>query len=327
MSVANRPPAIAPRPLGEGSGVRAAHYRGGYDFTGMLKRVRELRARQTPAETLFWELVRDRRFMGLKFRRQQQYGDYVLDFYCDSCKLAVELDGGIHETTQRHDHKRDAFLASSGIRVLRFQNFELFESPQTVFDKIASTIATSSIPPSPPVTSARETGVFPSPPGRGAKGEGDVVSPDRRRHVLMIDARNVYRKVTRKINDFSPEQEQNLVAIVWLYRGETARYKALLDDYRRTGHHDAAAWLEERFPDARYRDVEGLVKAVSLEEIAANDWSLTPGRYVGVAETDDGGGDFAEKFASLHAELRRLDAEAAELARKIDANFKELAET
>ena len=150
---------------------------------------------------------------------------------------------------------------------------------------------------------------------------------EQRDRVLMIDARNVYRKVTRKINDFSPEQEQNLVAIVWLYRGETDRYKALLADYRRTGRHDAAAWLEERFPDARYRDVEGLVKAVSLEEIAANDWSLTPGRYVGVAETDDGGGDFAEKFASLHAELRRLDAEAAELARKIDANFKELAET
>lgn len=150
---------------------------------------------------------------------------------------------------------------------------------------------------------------------------------EQRDRVLMIDARNVYRKVTRKINDFSPEQERNLLAIVWLYRGETGRYEALLADYRRTGRTDAAAWLEERFPDARYRDVEGLVKAVTRAEIAANDWSLTPGRYVGVAETDDGGGDFAEKFASLHAELRRLDAEAAELARKIDANFKELAET
>jgi type I restriction enzyme M protein len=150
---------------------------------------------------------------------------------------------------------------------------------------------------------------------------------EQRDRVLMIDARNVYRKVTRKINDFSPEQERNLLAIVWLYRGETDRYKALLADYRRTGRSDAAAWLEERFPDARYRDVEGLVKAVTRAEIAANDWSLTPGRYVGVApDENDDAADFAEKFAALHAELRRLDAEAAELAKKIDANFTELME-
>ena len=87
---------------------------------------------------------------------------------------------------------------------------------------------------------------------------------------------------------------------------------------------EQAEWLATRFPEGKYRDVEGLVKAVSLEEIAANDWSLTPGRYVGVAETDDGDEDFAGKFAALHEELRALDAEAADLARKIDANFKEL---
>ena len=146
----------------------------------------------------------------------------------------------------------------------------------------------------------------------------------QKKHVLMIDARNVYRKVTRKINDFSPEQEQNLLAIVWLYRGETKRYKELLAYYRKNGEDEAADWLEERFPDGKYRNVEGLVKAVTREEIAANDWSLTPGRYVGVAETDDNEEDFAEKFASLHEELRKLNAEAATLAKKIDANFKEL---
>ena len=291
-------------PIERGSGVSAANYRGGYDFTGMLKRVRELRSQQTSAEALFWELVRDRRFMGLKFRRQHQYGDYVLDFYCDSCKLAVELDGEIHESTKLHDHKRDAYLSSCGIHVLRFKNFELFDSPKKVFDTIACNL--------------------PSPYGRGAGGEGNVTPLDRRHYVLMIDARNVYRKVTRKINDFSPEQEQNLLAIVWLYRGETARYKKLLAEYRKNGEDEAAAWLEERFPDAKYRDVEGLVKAVTREEIAANDWSLTPGRYVGVAETDDGDEDFAEKFSALHEELRQLDTEAAKLAKKIDANFKEL---
>ena len=147
---------------------------------------------------------------------------------------------------------------------------------------------------------------------------------EQKNTVLMIDARNVYRKVTRKINDFSPEQEQNLLAIVWLYRGETKRYKELLAHYRKNGVGEAADWLEERFPDGKYRNVEGLVKAVTREEIAANDWSLTPGRYVGVAETDDNDEDFAEKFASLHEELLKLNAEAATLAKKIDANFKEL---
>lgn len=147
---------------------------------------------------------------------------------------------------------------------------------------------------------------------------------EQKDRVLMIDARNVYRKVTRKINDFSPEQEQNLLAIVWLYRGETERYKELLAYYRKNGEDEAADWLEERFPDGKYRNVEGLVKAVTREEIAANDWSLTPGRYVGVAETDDNDEDFVEKFASLHEELRKLNVEAATLAKKIDANFKEL---
>ena len=78
------------------------------------------------------------------------------------------------------------------------------------------------------------------------------------------------------------------------------------------------------FPRRQVPQCGGLVKAVTREEIAANDWSLTPGRYVGVAETDDNDEDFAEKFASLHEELRKLNAEAATLAKKIDANFKEL---
>ena len=57
----------------------------------------------------------------------------------------------------------------------------------------------------------------------------------------MIDARNVYRKVTRKIYDFSPEQEQNLLAIVWLYRGETKRYLELVAGYCRRMLEEGAA--------------------------------------------------------------------------------------
>ena len=310
--------------------------------------------------------------------------------------------------------------------------------------------------------------------------------PERHRNkVLMIDARNVYRQVTRKICDFSPEQQQNLLAIVWLYRGETDRFvdvvtrhllgaveqgmvciereslEQLLDaavglrreiaaflatrptagpqagrlaefDSSRKrfqrglngfrGHVDTAAmegtatmdkvyadagpgalvelftplvdaardlarqaeqfyktatglietcenecgakssddwntrevnrirkaadearrqgveqlgrvryfwsqarWLTERFPDGELRDVPGLVKLVDRAEIEANDWSLTPGRYVGVApEEEDEDFDFATAMREIHAELADLDAEAAVLAARICKNFEKL---
>ena len=82
--------------------------------------------------------------------------------------------------------------------------------------------------------------------------------------------------------------------------------------------------IEKRFPEAKFCDVEGLVKAVSLDEIMANDWSLTPGRYVGVAEDEGDDEDFVESMTALHDELKELNAKAADLAATIDANWKEL---
>lgn len=86
-----------------------------------------------------------------------------------------------------------------------------------------------------------------------------------------------------------------------------------------------AHWLVERFPDAVLRDVAGLVKLVDRSELAANDWSLTPGRYVGVApEEVDEEFDFEEALRAIHAELEDLNAEAVELAATIQRNFEEL---
>ena len=86
-----------------------------------------------------------------------------------------------------------------------------------------------------------------------------------------------------------------------------------------------AHWLTERFPDARLRDVEGLVKLVDRKELEANDWSLTPGRYVGVApEEEDDDFDFEEALREIHAELEDLNAEAVKLAAIIKRNFEEL---
>ncbi len=314
--------------------------------------------------------------------------------------------------------------------------------------------------------------------------------PDRKDKVLMLDARNVYRKVTRKIYDISPEQMHNLAAIVWLYRGQKDRFLALVRDYlgrickeseaipaaleafgtrlaelrerfdrlaavvanhekldiekkqplaeavielrealslyeadkkkllaqigdfvkkyakalpgkneaqhsarkaydpiaeairglikqvdllyklaarvadlgaewsadevladaydrRATGKmvkqldeerkaaveqlkhaayfHRQVAWLQDRFPKAELEAVPGLVKLVGRKEIEAADWSLTPGRYVGVAPPEeDKDFDFEQTLRDIHTELADLNKEAAELAAKIQEYFEEM---
>ena len=86
-----------------------------------------------------------------------------------------------------------------------------------------------------------------------------------------------------------------------------------------------AHWLLSRFPKGELRDVEGLVKLVDIVDIEAADWSLTPGRYVGVApEEVDEDFDFEETLRDIHIELKGLNAEAVELAENISRNFEEL---
>ena len=287
---------------------------------------------------------------------------------------------------------------------------------------------------------------------------------EQRDKVLMIDARNVFRRVTRRIYDFSPEQQKNVSAIVWLYRGQTDRFVELVADHfeRMVGalgeaveplsrlnsafsdettaldeedipdhlakvvedlktaeatfsddatgfqtsvieiidvwrltnrdndslkvfaeiadtladesrklslqadnlyrllsrvadvtknngrgnplnsldevRRDAverlrlpryfrrqARWLQERFPEAEFRNVEGLVKLVDTMEMEGNNWSLTPGRYVGVApEADDEAFDFEDTMREIHLEIERLNEEAIELAANIAGNFERL---
>ncbi len=309
-------------------------------------------------------------------------------------------------------------------------------------------------------------------------------NPERADHILMLDARNIYRKISRRIYDFAPEQQKNIAAIVWLYRGQSKRFLKLVESYldravaegqatgeplaafkdalgklidlikpfasekrhpdplattweeltharaalladiagfaadvaaratdwnegRNTGERNNAAlhaaredlhgmaqscrdltrpidlvaklagraidisvkelearksdlwnnadinkarkelagakigavevlrqaryfvrqadWLQQRFPEAELRDVEGLVRLVDRSEIKAHDWSLTPGRYVGVApEEEDENFDFEEALGSIHVELEKLNEEATKLAARIARNFEEL---
>ena len=308
--------------------------------------------------------------------------------------------------------------------------------------------------------------------------------PKRIDHVLMLDARNIYRKISRAIFDFSPEQQKNVAAIVWLYRGQSDRFLKLVENYlaqaivegqatdeplevfervlgklidlakpfatekhdpnpvaetwkdltsaqatlsadiealsaevatraanwNESGHDGAwdnaalqaareglrdmsemcrdlikqvdlatklarrvvdiavqelearesdhwvnadinkarkalesaragavealrpaqyfvrqADWMQERFPEAELRDVEGLVKLVDRSELEAHDWSLTPGRYVGIApEEEDEDFDFEEALRSIHIELKELNEEAVAFAARISRNFEEL---
>jgi type I restriction-modification system DNA methylase subunit len=465
-----------PTPLPAGEGSQKSHYRGGYEFSGLVDRARELRQKQTPAEDVLWQLLRNRQLAEMKFRRQHQIGDYITDFYCAEHKLVVELDGSAHEDPKqaKKDTTRQKYLESVGNTVLRFRNEEVLTAPDAVLEKIIAS-------------------ALPSPPGRRAGDEGkSCATPlNEKGNVLMLDARNIYRKVTRKIYDFSAEQQQNLSAIVWLYRGQNERFIELvgqhvdrslqaahacfrdenaadgpyepLDAFREAvkalhqqmngyletlpekGEHDLpigdylesksnaedgieafrlftsdaqkhrnecgeawsdtkdfiehilapqaersrslasgldalckhaaqlisqgeadsrssesdlwnsreikktfkaadaarlqavenlkhvayfhrqALWLLHRFPEARYVDVPGLCKIASRADIAAADWSLTPGRYVGVAPAEvDEDFDFGQAMRDIHVELKDLDREASELAAKIQANFEGL---
>ncbi len=102
--------------------------------------------------------------------------------------------------------------------------------------------------------------------------------------------------------------------------------KAAVEQLKQVAYfHRQVVWLQERFPKAELEAVPGLVKLVDKQEIEAADWSLTPGRYVGVAPPEeDEDFDFEATLRDIHTELADLNKEAVELAARIQANFEEL---
>lgn len=131
--------------------------------------------------------------------------------------------------------------------------------------------------------------------------------PENKDKILMIDARNVYRKVTTTINDFSEEQLEGLTAIMAMYRGEQPEVAADNE------------WFNALFPDGKYQDIEGLCKIVNLDEVAEQEYSLTPGRYVGVNIDIDMDFDYQSRMQELHSELATLNEEANQLMNQIQA--------
>ena len=123
----------------------------------------------------------------------------------------------------------------------------------------------------------------------------------------MIDARNTYRKVTSTVNDFSEEQLEGLTALINAFRG---------DDL---GVSQDNAWFNEHFLEGSYQDVEGLCKVVDMEEIIEQDYSLTPGRYVGVQIDIDMDFDYNGRMTEIHSELATLNDEANSLMNQIQS--------
>ena len=103
-----------------------------------IVRARNQRKSKNPLEAKLWTLLRNRRLGGLKFRRQQPVGPYVLDFYCSRSKLAIELDGSGHARASKaiRDVARDEIIRGLGIRLIRFWNSDLIKSENAVLERI-----------------------------------------------------------------------------------------------------------------------------------------------------------------------------------------------
>jgi very-short-patch-repair endonuclease len=119
-----------------------------------------MRLQQTVAEKHAWHLLRDRRALGLKFRRQVPIGDFIVDFYCHELKLVIEIDGDVHGEAvhMQRDETRNKKLNDLGYTVLRFSNAVVINDADTVLEAIRS------LRPSPGAPQARH----PLPEGEGA---------------------------------------------------------------------------------------------------------------------------------------------------------------
>jgi len=117
----------------------------------MRARARSLRRDSTDAERLIWNALRAHRMNGASFRRQTPIGPYIVDFACHAANLIVEIDGGQHfeDQNMKRDARRDAFLASKGFRVLRFNNHDVMTNKQGVLETIAAALDAAPSPPLP----------------------------------------------------------------------------------------------------------------------------------------------------------------------------------
>src|SRR4051794_36758463 len=100
------------------------------------ERAREMRSQMTEAERKLWARLRGKQMAGLRFRRQETIGAYIVDFYCSAAQLVVELDGSQHGKDEAvvYDAARTRWLAAAGYRVLRISNYDLLRDPNLAIE-------------------------------------------------------------------------------------------------------------------------------------------------------------------------------------------------
>ncbi len=124
--------ATPPKQVGESDRLHNRDY--------LKPRRRTLRRNLTPAEAFLWSSLKNSNLDGRKFRRQHSIYNYILDFYCDAERLGVELDGEFHtyDLTRENDAERTHYLKQLGIKVIRFENFLVFQELEYVLHHIAN---------------------------------------------------------------------------------------------------------------------------------------------------------------------------------------------
>ncbi len=110
-----------------------------YNDSDGKPRRQSARANMPKAEVMLWSVLKGRKMLGCKFRRQYGIGAYQVDFYCSELRLAIELDGETHYVgdAQENDSRRQEFIESFGIRVVRFLNDDVYENLDGVWEAIA----------------------------------------------------------------------------------------------------------------------------------------------------------------------------------------------
>ncbi|MFA6112746.1 MAG: endonuclease domain-containing protein [Sphingomonas sp.] len=161
-----------PSPLaGEGGAQREAlGGRGGRSTkSSALGNAKHMRTNPTEAERALWQVLRNKRLAGWKFKRQQPIDPYIVDFICFAERLIVEADGSQH-VENAYDSRRDDWLRSQDFRLLRFWNNDILKNPEGVLTSILVALE------------GDETGVgpvssptpLPSPPPQGGREKKDL---------------------------------------------------------------------------------------------------------------------------------------------------------
>jgi very-short-patch-repair endonuclease len=132
---------------------------------------KNLRNNLTPAEAAFWKIIQNKQFEGRKFRRQHSVGNYILDFYCPSEKLAIELDGEVHfnDAAREYDYERKLFLEYYEIKVLSFENKLVFEDLERVLAVIKNNFGWNKTTPHPTTPHPSDA----APPLKGGEFVGE----------------------------------------------------------------------------------------------------------------------------------------------------------